>query len=657
MTLNIRDSAARLEAVLSNYSGVIYSVDRNNIITLFNGLYLSKIGVTPSFLEGKNLNLAAKKNRHLDLIEYVKKTFEEGMPQDWFSEIDGKAFRAHTMPIFDENGKAVSLVGSLDDITDMKRLQTDLEAALEKAQDASRAKSNFLSNMSHEIRTPMNAIIGMTYIGKSASSIEKKDYAFDKIEGASNHLLGVINDVLEMSKIESGKFELSFIEFNFEKMLQKVVNVISFRVEEKKQNFSVYLDGKIPQSIIGDDQRLAQIITNLLSNAIKFTPDEGSIRLAAVLENEEAGVFTIKVSVADSGIGINAEQQSRLFSSFEQAESSTSRKFGGTGLGLAISKHIVELMGGKIWVESELGKGAVFSFLIQIKAGREVYASPLLSGVDWSKVRILAVDDESEVQEYFLQIAESLGIACDAVGSGEEALKLVQNNHTYDIFFIDWQMPGMNGIELSQKIKEIIKGDSTIILISAFESNEIEQEARMVGVNDFLPKPLFPSAVAGCINKYIGQHGMADDSKKPEETESFLGYRLLLAEDVEINREILITMLEPYNLEIESALNGQEAVEMFSTKPEHYDLIFMDLQMPEMDGYEATHLIRELNFPKAKEIPIIAMTANVFKEDIAKCLEAGMNDHLGKPLDFNEVLTKLRIYLKPLAPRGVEPLF
>jgi PAS domain S-box-containing protein len=646
MTLNIRDSAARLEAVLSNYSGVIYSVDRNNIITLFNGLYLNKIGVTPAFLEGKNLNLAAKKNRHLDLIEYVKKTFEEGKPQDWLSDIDGSVFRAHTMPILDENGKAVSLVGSLDDITDMKRLQTDLEAALEKAQDASRAKSNFLSNMSHEIRTPMNAIIGMTYIGKSASSVEKKDYAFDKIEGASNHLLGVINDVLEMSKIEAGKFELSFIEFNFEKLLQKVVNVISFRVDEKKQKFSVYLDSKIPQAIIGDDQRLAQIITNLLSNAVKFTPNEGSIRLAAVLENEDAGIFTIKVSVADSGIGISAEQQSRLFSSFEQAESSTSRKFGGTGLGLAISKHIVELMSGRIWVESELGKGSTFAFTIETKAGEEKYVSPLFSGFDWSNIRLLAVDDDPEVQEYFVQIAESFGIACDAAGGGEETLKLVQNNN-YDIIFVDWIMPGIDGIELSREIKKINKGNSVIILISASESNEIEQAAKAAGVNDFLSKPLFPSAVAGCINKYIGQGGLADDDKKTtQKTESFLGYRLLLAEDVEINREIVITMLEPFQLKIDSAVNGKEAVSIFGAKPELYDLIFMDLQMPEMDGYEATRLIRELNFPKAKEIPIIAMTANVFKEDIAKCLEAGMNDHVGKPLDFNEVLVKLRHYFE-----------
>jgi signal transduction histidine kinase len=426
---------------------------------------------------------------------------------------------------FTENEESILRSGSLlianailrnDLMQNIRAGAVELEWALERAQSASRAKSDFLSNMSHEMRTPMNAIIGMTLIGKAAPDIEKKDYAFEKIEGASTHLLGVINEVLDMSKIEAGKFELSFVEFNIEKMLQKVLNVINFRVDEKHQTLTVNLDPRIPANLIGDDQRLAQVITNLLTNAVKFTPENGLIYLNALLENEENDLCTIQMEVKDTGIGISAEQQSRLFSSFEQAESSTSRKFGGTGLGLAISKHIVELMDGKIWLESELGKGSTFAFTVQLKRGKE-------------------------------EEAESIHNAIKVAAEGPP---------------------------------------------------------------------------------------------------SFRGRRLLMAEDVDINQEIVQSLLEPTEIAIDCAMNGVEAVRMFSENPESYDLILMDLQMPEMDGYEATRQIRALEEGRPKKVPIIAMTANVFKEDIDKCLQVGMNAHIGKPIDFNEVIEKLQFYLK-----------
>jgi len=522
----------------------------------------------------------------------------------------------------------------------------ELEAALEKAKAASLAKTNFLSNMSHEIRTPMNAIIGMTTIGKAAADLERKNYAFGRIEGAANHLLGIINDILEMSKIEAGKFELVFLEFNLEKLLEKVVNIISFRIDEKRQKFTVHIDRSIPQFLVGDEQRLAQVITNLLSNSVKFTPEEGSIHLGVHLEKEEGNLFTLKFHVRDTGIGISPEQGARLFTSFEQAESSTSRKYGGTGLGLAISKHIVELMDGTIWIESELGHGAAFFFTIKIKGQRERDINPLLSGVDLSNVRMLAVDDDPEILECFADIAKQFRIACDTAISGEEALQRITSNVPYNIYFIDWKMPGMDGIELSQKIKSGSTGKSVITMISAAGWNEIEKDAKAAGVDDFLSKPLFSSSIADCINKYIGaidSSGSSEQTAQPVET--FSGRRLLLAEDVEINREIVQELLKPLQCEVECAVNGKEAVEMFSAQSGKYDLIFMDVQMPEMDGYEATRLIRTLDLPNAGKVPIIAMTANVFREDIEKCLETGMNDHVGKPLDFDEVLGKLRHYL------------
>ncbi|WP_461256655.1 ATP-binding protein [Treponema sp. R80B11-R83G3] len=406
-------------------------------------------------------------------------------------------------------------------LTELVKLQVNLETALEAAEAANRAKSTFLANMSHEMRTPMNAIIGMVAIGKPAANIERKDYCLTKIEDASRHLLGVINDVLDMSKIESGKFDLSPQEFDFEKMIRRIVDVVNFRVNEKMQKLNVHIDDNIPRTIVADDQRLAQVITNLLGNAVKFTQESGIIRLDAKFLGEENDLCVIEISVSDNGIGISAEQQKRLFTSFQQAEASTTRRFGGSGLGLAICKSIVEMMGGKIWIKSEPGKGSVFTFTIKVKKG---------------------------------------------------------------------------------------------------ESN-------------------------GTIDRDSAEHGKDEKEKKISIDGIFAGRRVLLAEDVEINREIVLALFEPTKLEIDCAMNGRDAVKKFSENSDLYELIFMDIQMPEMDGYEATRRIRAMSLPKAKNIPIIAMSANVFREDIEKCLQSGMNDHVGKPLDFKEVLEKLNKYL------------
>ncbi|MCL2565379.1 MAG: ATP-binding protein [Defluviitaleaceae bacterium] len=384
---------------------------------------------------------------------------------------------------------------------------------------ASHAKGVFLSNMSHELRTPMNAIIGMTAIGKASKDIAKVHETLNKIEDASTHLLGIINDVLDMSKIDSGKFELSVEEFNFERMIQRTVNVVSFSVDEKEHSFTVDIDANIPKLLIGDDQRLAQVITNLLGNAIKFTPKRGTIALNAKLMEEEGKFCSIQIEVIDSGIGISPEQQRNLFKAFQQAETSTSRKFGGTGLGLSITKSIVEMMGGKVWVESELGKGAAFAFEVKLERGSENSLAAL----------------------------EDLGAAA--------------NEEAEDIFI-------------------------------TYEDK--------------------------CI---------------------------LLAEDVEINQEIVKALLEPTKISIICAQNGAEALQIFCESPERFNMIFMDLQMPEMDGFEATQHIRALDLPNAKTIPIIAMTANVFREDVERCLKAGMDGHVGKPLDIGEVLNVIKEYV------------
>ncbi|MCL2218372.1 MAG: ATP-binding protein [Chitinispirillia bacterium] len=387
-----------------------------------------------------------------------------------------------------------------------------LAVALKRATAASEAKGTFLSNMSHEMRTPLNTIMGMSTIGKNAPSLERKDYALGKIEEASSHLLGVINDVLDMSKIEAGKLDLSPLAFSFERMVKKAVNTVIYRIEQKRLVFRLSLDEKIPPVIVSDDQRLAQVVVNLLSNAVKFSHEGGRVNLSASLVSEENGVCTIAVEVSDTGIGIKKEQCARIFRAFEQADGGMSRKFGGSGLGLAISKRIVEMLGGEIGVMSELGAGSTFSFTF--KAAR--------------------------------------GESASGQGSAD------------------------------------------------YESETVEIGAELLGC---------------CI---------------------------LLAEDVEINREILIANMDDTGVEFDCAENGAEVLRLLGENPEKYDLIFMDVQMPEMDGLEATRRIRE----SGNAIPVIAMTANVFKEDIEKCLGAGMNDHIGKPIDMGNVMEKIRKYRK-----------
>jgi CheY-like chemotaxis protein len=468
--------------------------------------------------------------------------------------------------------------------------------------------------------------------------------------------LGLINDILDMSKIEADKLEIYAHAFAFREMLDRVVGVMGIRIDEKKQKFTVHIDPRIPDTLIGDEQRIAQVVTNLIGNAIKFTPEEGSIDLKAHFVNEEKdGLCTIEISVSDTGIGMTSEQQARIFNSFEQAETSTTRKYGGTGLGLPISKNIVEMMDGRIWVESEINKGSTFGIVIKMKKGTKVRTSLLPEDVNLDNVRIMVVDDDKYILDYFEEISHEFRLKCDFAESGKEAIKLLEKNGHYHIYFVDWKMPGMDGIQLTAELKAHHESaKSVIIMISSAEWTTVEAEARKAGVDKFLSKPLFPSAIADAINEALGI-----DHKKIEESQVdidgiFAGQRILLAEDVEINREIVKTLLEPTCIEIDCAENGAEAVRKFSEEPYKYDMIFMDVQMPVMDGYEATRSIRSLRVPQAQTICIIAMTANVFREDIEKCMEAGMNSHLGKPLNFDDVISTLRRFLPVKQKSGPE---
>jgi signal transduction histidine kinase len=455
------------------------------------------------FLTSMNDTESEIKGLNLGAIDYIHKPF--------VTPLLLRRIKTH-LSVMEQQKVILERNKEIEELLELKTREVQLREAAElEARNASHAKSEFLSNMSHEIRSPLNAVIGMIVIASETDDIQTIKGYLKKAYSAGKHLLGLINDILDMSKIEANKLELSYSEFNFMKMLTEIVNEASVRAEEKHQDITVNVNENVPPVITGDELRLSQIIMNLLTNAIKFTPEKGSIKVNAEKLDEQDGEITMRIEVADNGIGISPEQQKKLFTSYNQADSSIAQKFGGTGLGLAISKQVVELMRGKIWIESELDKGSKFIFTI--KAGK------------------------------------GTGNAGEASSSQGES--------------------GETGFDFSE-------------------------------------------------------------------------YTILIAEDDEINREIMSVLLEKTGISIDFAENGKKAVSLFQQHPERYNMILMDVHMPEMNGYEATRAIRESGLETAKNIQIIALTADVFKEDIEKCLAAGMDGHLGKPIFPNELYAKMK---------------
>ena len=528
---------------------------------------------------------------------------------------------------------------------------TDLMKEKENAQAAAQAKSDFLSRMSHEMRTPMNAIIGMTKIASDTDDTSKIKYCIDTIETSSEHLLGIINDILDMSKIDAGKFDLVRAPLNIEKMLMKVCNLVVDNMEKKQQKFNIVLSKDLDLNYMADDQRLSQVITNLLSNAMKFTPEKGKITLTVGKIGHDDYTNTLRFSVADNGIGMTEEQAARLFTAFEQADGSISRKFGGTGLGLAISKNIIEKMGGTIWVESQPGAGSTFIFDVTLERAPHQHTI-VFDGISPDDLRLLILENDEEIRQRFVSITESFGMKSESAANPDEALALLEEanrlNHNYDIIFLDYDIPGTNGLELAKKINEKIDKNTVIIITTFMEWHQIEDDAKLQNVTRFVTKPLFPSSILDAIDDVVGTTLKTLDIKT-DTTGSMVDLSdvmILLAEDMDINREVFIALLEGTNVSVDIAENGAEAVELFKSDPDKYDLILMDIQMPEMDGYEATKVIRAMDLDKAKDIPIIAMTANAFKEDVDRCIASGMNDHLAKPIDVDTVIRKILQYTK-----------
>ncbi|MDR0863280.1 MAG: response regulator [Oscillospiraceae bacterium] len=516
--------------------------------------------------------------------------------------------------------------------------------AREEALASTVAKSEFLSRMSHEIRTPMNAIIGMTTIARKAEDAERIQECLRKIDDSSRQLLSIINDVLDMSKIESGKFEIVNEEFDFDRMLEHVINVVQVKMDEKSQNFRLEFPKPFKNMIVSDELRLSQVLINLMTNACKFTPDYGSITMRVSSRTVGEGALKLRVEVEDSGIGISREQQERLFESFEQADGSITRKFGGTGLGLAICKKIVELMEGDIWIDSELGHGSTFIFEVNAlwgKKNRRYSANGLRSGL-----RILVVDDNADVVDYFTGMLLNFSLRCDTAFGGAEAIDAVREaeniGEPYDVVFLDWIMPGVNGEKAARSICEIIGEETHIVMVSAVDTTEISEKLKPIGVNHFLSKPLLPSMLYDKLMQLFGTTEHTDMAAADEH--DWGDKRILLVEDIEINREIVFALLEHTGVTVETAENGLKAVQAFISG-EEYDVVLMDMQMPVLDGVSATMRIRALGTQHASDVPIVAMTANAFKEDMQRCIDAGMNGYLSKPVEVEALLDVLSKYL------------
>ncbi len=538
-------------------------------------------------------------------------------------------------------------------IDDLRRKEEEskkaLMDALEMAKEASKAKGNFMSRMSHEIRTPLNAVIGYMDIAKnSVDNPEKMMHCVENSDMAARHLLSIINDVLDISSIESGRMKIAHEEFDLENQISSVSAIFYQQAKQKKVNFEVVLEKFNQQWVIGDSLRLNQILMNLLSNAVKFTPEGGNVTLTVSQMQMDDKKVHMKFTVRDTGIGMSEEYQKRLFTPFEQESASTARKYGGTGLGLSISYNLIQMMGGSIEVESKQNEGTSFVVSLEFQRSKRT-ADEQQTIQDYSHVNVLIVDDDKDSCAYMKSLLERCGVASDTVTSGKAAVRQVRRKMStddkYDMIIMDWNMPEMDGIETAKRIRMQVETNIPIIIATAYDVTNFEDEAKDAGVDKVIAKPIFQSTMFDLLVSTYGKY--ETNTLEEQHYENIKGMRVLLAEDSPMNMEIAMDILGRGGLEVDSVTDGKQAVDRFLAQPAgSYDVILMDIQMPVLNGYEATVQIRKSAHPQAKTIPIIAMTANAFSEDVNAALASGMNGHIAKPVDYDKLYKILQQYGK-----------
>ena len=522
-----------------------------------------------------------------------------------------------------------------------------LSEALVAAEQANRAKTAFLSNMSHEIRTPMNAIIGLDNIALSDVDISNRTKGYlEKIGTSAHHLLNIINDILDMSRIESGRMIIQNGEFSFAKIMDQVSTIIGGQCHNKGLYFDCSISDSVSDYYIGDDMKLKQVLINILGNSVKFTDAGGKVSFRVEELARFDGNSTLRFTISDTGIGMSQEYLPRIFDAFTQEDSSATNLYGSTGLGMPITKSLVELMNGTIEVESEKGVGTTFTVTLTMKiSSRKADENSQELAPD--QMAVLVIDDDPVACEHAKLILGQVGVSCDIATSGAQGLEMVKLHHarreSYNLILVDWKMPEMDGIETTRQIREVVGAESAIIILTSFNWDDVADEAKTAGVDTFVPKPLLASNV---LDEFREAFKKKNDAEK-KEVISLKGRRVLLAEDVTINAEIMIMVLSMRDMEVDHVENGQLAVESFREHPEgYYDVILMDMRMPVMDGLTAAKTIRATDRPDAKKIPIIALTANAFDEDVQRSMQAGLNAHLSKPVEPEALFSTLESLLK-----------
>jgi PAS domain S-box-containing protein len=655
------ESASRhFEAIVQSSDDAIMSKNLEGIVTSWNASAERMFGFTAEEMIGHAM-FKLFSAEQIDEEKLIMEQIARGQRVNHFETVrlrkDGSPIDVSVSlsPIFDEAGKVVGASKIARDITQSKRAEQELYEAKQAAEAANHSKSEFLANMSHEIRTPMNAIIGLTRLASETELTPKQQDYLHKIQASSQALLGILNDILDLSKIESGRMDIERIEFNPTLMLQGVSDLFIAKAEEKGLEIFLDVAPEIPLTVLGDPLRIQQVLTNLVSNAIKFTP-KGEIHVRMELE-EGGDDLLLRLSVRDTGIGIDDAAIGHLFQPFSQADASTTRKFGGSGLGLVISKQLVELMGGSITMSSQPGQGSIFSFTIRCGKGQAYNWNQ--DSLHLKGTHVLVVDDQETSCIILKNILESWRFQVTTVLSAEEALQRVQQaeqaGEPFDLLLVDWQMEGMSGLELVQELgpKEAqgkLKHRPTIIMVTAYSKEQLLKEAADTSaqLDAVLTKPVVPSGLFNTILHVY--HHQGKDQRIPETpadpyeiARPLRNAHILLVEDNELNQQVAGEFLEKAGLRISIANHGGEAVQR--VERENFDAVLMDLQMPEMDGYEATRRIREL--PGCENLPIIAMTAAAMQHDREACLAAGMNDHVVKPINPRELIDALLHWVKP----------
>ena len=634
--------------------------DINAFIEYVNPAFTKITGYKAEEVYGRNPSLLQSGQTPLFVYQELWTTILQG--REWTGELlnrkqDGTLLweSVTIAPIRNQAGTITHYIAAKEDITQRKKYEEELARAKETAEAATRAKSDFLANMSHEIRTPMNAIIGMSYLELKTDLNDKQQDYISKVHLYAKSLLVIINDILDFSKIEAGKVSMESVPFYLDDVLENVANLSSVKADNDGVEISVYIDRGVPIELIGDPLRLGQILLNLLNNAIKFTEKGDIVLYIHLQELKDLGVI-LHFKVQDSGIGMNEEQQNRLFQSFSQADTSTTRKYGGTGLGLSICKSLVEMMDGKIWVESTPGEGSTFQFTAAFGRKNNDRRRFRLPSDEIVGLRVLVADDNPIAREVMQKSLESFSFKVTSVASGEEVLieldKAVEREEPYAMVFLDWKMGGINGIQTSIEINKRFTKTSppVIIIVTAYSCEDVMNSAKDAGINFFFTKPVNLSKLFDSIVTAIGREDVLSRQKfgmsayKGKEIVSLRDVQILLVEDNEINQQVAQELLEIVGIEVQIVNNGQEAVDAISKRT--FDAVLMDVQMPVMDGYEATQTIRQDE--TFKDLPIIAMTASAMANDREKCLQAGMNDHVSKPIDPSEMYAALAKWVKPL---------